>query len=143
MSEKIEEPFKILDYRGISVPLYFDDYGQQIYAVINGKEYGFGSYNDNYLNDVYYIVDQALDYIGDLGDLGFPEAHLEYFFNGRWRDIRLVLYGGRTVKVYILDNKNFWHPENENISDDLLNNIKTDAAAFLSRHLDLIKNLKK
>ena len=37
----------IIDYRGDTIPLYIDDYGQCYYTVIGGEIYSLGTYNTN------------------------------------------------------------------------------------------------
>lgn len=53
------EVSNIIEYRGGKIPLYFDDYGQQVFVVINNKEYGMGGYN-HCLDDVGYLYDKFL-----------------------------------------------------------------------------------
>lgn len=50
-------------YRGISVDIYNDDYGQQFYCTLFGEEVGFGAFNLNYREDLEYLIDEKLDVI--------------------------------------------------------------------------------
>lgn len=50
------KPFKIIKYRGIDIPVYDDDYGQQDFAVIDGKIVSGGSYN-------FFADDEFIGYV--------------------------------------------------------------------------------
>lgn len=39
------KPYKVIKYRKVLIPIYDDDYGQQDFAVVFGKEISGGSYN--------------------------------------------------------------------------------------------------
>ena len=55
------EPLYVISYRGKLIPVYNDDYGQQVFAVINGKEFSGGAYN-LYPEDYFtYQVDKLLE----------------------------------------------------------------------------------
>ena len=86
-------------YRGISVDIYNDDYGQQFYCTLFGEEVGFGAFNLNYREDLEYLIDEKLDVI-----TRFPKFHgssLRWFDNGGYRDIKLV-YKQRILKIFLV-----------------------------------------
>lgn len=56
-----QPPIKMLEYRGLCVPIYDDDYGQQYFMVFEGKEYGGGSFNGFPEYDFCYIIDDVID----------------------------------------------------------------------------------
>lgn len=88
-------------YRGISVDIYNDDYGQQFYCTLFGEEVGFGAFNLNYREDLEYLIDEKLDVIAR-----FPKFHgscLRWFNNGGYRDIKLV-YKQRILKIFLVGN---------------------------------------
>lgn len=88
-------------YRGISVDIYNDDYGQQFYCTLFGEEVGFGAFNLNYREDLEYLIDEKLDVIAR-----FPKFHgscLRWFNNGGYRDIKLV-YKQRLLKIFLVGN---------------------------------------
>lgn len=64
---QLEEPFI---YKGISIPLFNDDYGQQIYCYFNNQCFCFGAYNSSYREDLEYIIDKYLEE----KDMGFMIA---------------------------------------------------------------------
>ena len=86
-------------YRGISVDIYNDDYGQQFYCTLFGEEVGFGAFNLNYREDLEYLIDEKLDVI-----TRFPKFHgssLRWFDNGGYKDIKLV-YKQRILKIFLV-----------------------------------------
>lgn len=94
------KPVSIFKYRGITVPIYLDDYGQCYYAKLENEEISFGSFNTNWQEDLKYLINQKLDLIMFIGE--YPGAKLEWFDNGcSYRDIRLV-YKSRTLKVFLV-----------------------------------------
>lgn len=48
-------------YRGKRIKVYADDYGQCYYFLYNGKQYGCGAYNFDYLGEIVSVVDDDLD----------------------------------------------------------------------------------
>lgn len=91
-----------LFYRGIEVKVYADDPGQQFYAIIEGQEYSFGAFNTNYLDDIFYIIDDKLDNIYRF-DLPYYGAQLKYVYRKGYRDI-VLSYRARELKTFILMN---------------------------------------
>ena len=53
--------YSIIKYRDQIIPVYNDDYGQQMYAVFRGRELSGGSYNFNYIDAFLPTVDEMLD----------------------------------------------------------------------------------
>jgi len=51
----------LLEYRGQIVPMYDDDYGQQVFAVFRGRDLIGGSYNTEYCDSFIGEIDYALD----------------------------------------------------------------------------------
>lgn len=48
------KPYRIITYRGIEIPVYDDDYGQQDFAIVLGQEISGGSYN-------FFSVEEFID----------------------------------------------------------------------------------
>lgn len=107
-----------LDYRKVHVDFYDDDYGQQVYTIWEGKEFGFGAYNLNYKEDMKYLIDEKFDLITRFPELQQERiygAKLSFFFNGYgYRDIGLYARG-RLIKVFLLENQaeNYFPTEDE------------------------------
>ena len=55
--EELNSPFEVIEYREDIIPVYQDDYGQQFYAIIFGREYGGGSYNIAPHRDFLFLYD--------------------------------------------------------------------------------------
>lgn len=112
-------------YRGISVDIYNDDFGQQFYCTLFGEEVGFGAFNLNYRDDLAYLIDEKLDVITRFPRS--PKFHgscLRWFDNGGHRDIKLT-YRQRILKVFLVgdpDSINFekLESESEKILDKLV-----------------------
>lgn len=51
----------VVKYRGKRIKVYIDDYGQSYYFLYNGKSYGCGTYNVDYLGEIVDVVDDDLD----------------------------------------------------------------------------------
>lgn len=89
-------------YRGISVDIYNDDYGQQFYCTLFGEEVGFGAFNLNYREDLKYLIDEKLDVITRFPRFQkFHGSCLRWFNNGEYRDIKLT-YRQRVLKVFLV-----------------------------------------
>jgi len=56
-------PYRMLEYRGEKIPMYIDDYGQQIFIVYNNKAYYGGAYNINTNIDFCTFIDTIKDEI--------------------------------------------------------------------------------
>lgn len=94
-----------LDYRGYHVDFYFDDPGQQVYAVFENEVISFGSYNDNWEDDMKWIIDERLDVITrDFGE-DYPGVDLRWFNNGDHQDIGLY-YKRRLIYVWVTADRN-------------------------------------
>jgi len=52
----------LLEYRGQVVPMYDDDYGQQVFAVFRGRDLVGGTYNLLYCESFMSEIDYALDH---------------------------------------------------------------------------------
>lgn len=59
------EEYKLLTYRGESIPVYIDDYGQQFIAKIGGKYVGAGACSSERYAFMYFsdLIDYELDRI--------------------------------------------------------------------------------
>lgn len=101
-----------LNYRGIDVDFYSDDYGRQVYSYLDGIRIDFGTCNTSYKDDMKKIIDQKLDLIKLYPEL--PGMKLEYFQNGSFRDIHLV-YKFRELQVYLIHPKEVGDKDTENI----------------------------
>ena len=49
-----------LTYKGVVVPIFNDDYGQQWYCIIDGQEYGFGAFNSHIREDLKYLINSFI-----------------------------------------------------------------------------------
>lgn len=107
-------------YRGISVDIYNDDYGQQFYCNLFGEEVGFGAFNLNYREDLEYLIDEKLDVITRFSE--FHGSSLRWFNNGGYRDIKLV-YRQRVLKIFLVGN-----PEKVNFEQ-----LKIDSEKILAK----------
>ena len=56
-----EDYVETITYRGVSVPIFCDDYGQCFYCIVNGKVESFGSFQTGYEDDVKVMIDFMLD----------------------------------------------------------------------------------
>lgn len=68
--EKVEpSPMKIeredyvetITYRGISVPIFCDDYGQCFYCIMDNKAISFGSFQTEYEDETMALIDHKID----------------------------------------------------------------------------------
>ena len=50
-----------IQYRGHEIPLYDDDYGQQVFGKLNGHDLSGGAYNFNYMQDIMAQADYLID----------------------------------------------------------------------------------
>lgn len=107
-------------YRGISVDIYNDDYGQQFYCTLFGEEVGFGAFNLNYREDLEYLIDEKLDVITRFSK--FHGSCLRWFNNGGYRDIKLI-YKQRVLKIFLVGN-----PEMVNFEQ-----LQTDSEKILAK----------
>ena len=106
-----------LDYRGIHVDFYDDDYGQQVYTYFDNEEIGFGAYNMNYKEDMKYLIDKKLDTIYEFDlDSGYLGTCISWFDNNGWEDIKIT-YRTRTLKVINTEKRR----EDIIITEDSLN----------------------
>jgi len=60
-TEKDFPLYGIMEYRGIKVPVYDDDYGQQMFAIYDGSTISGGSYNFFPEHEFVYFIDSKLD----------------------------------------------------------------------------------
>ena len=58
--EKLEYVETVV-YRGQSVPVFLDDYGQCFYCIFNNEEIAFGSFQCEYEDDVRHLIDYEMD----------------------------------------------------------------------------------
>ena len=56
-------PFTTVVYRGQTIDFYDDDNGQSVYFYYGGEEFGCGSFNPNYEDEMHTIVDNKLDFV--------------------------------------------------------------------------------
>ncbi len=62
-----QPPCGVLDYRGLKIPIYDDDPGQQFFMVFEGEEFGGGAFNGYPEEDFCYLIDESIDYKFALG----------------------------------------------------------------------------
>lgn len=58
---KEDNPVYMLLYRGLSIPVYVDDAGQQEFAIFNGESFGAGAYNFDSENTITDWIDDQID----------------------------------------------------------------------------------
>lgn len=95
-----ENEVKELLYRGKLVRVYMDDPGQQYYAVIDNLKYYFGAYNFNYIDDIFYIIDNMIDIIYKFEGKFFG-AQLKFVKKETSRDL-ILTYRLREIKVFLV-----------------------------------------
>lgn len=61
MKMEREEYIETITYRGVSVPIFCDDYGQCFYCILGNKVVSFGSYNTEYEDELRHIIDNIPD----------------------------------------------------------------------------------
>lgn len=57
-----EEYIETIHYKGISVPIFCDDYGQCFYCIYDNRVLGFGSFQSEYENEVKVIIDHDIEH---------------------------------------------------------------------------------
>ena len=59
----------LLEYRGQVVPMYDDDYGQQVFAIFRGRDLVGGAYNmwycDSFIDEIDYALDHEIAFNGE------------------------------------------------------------------------------
>ena len=50
-----------MTYKGVLVPVFYDDYGQCFYCIYKGNELSFGTFNGDYENELKDIIDHDMD----------------------------------------------------------------------------------
>lgn len=91
-----------ISYRDQEINFLSDPSGHQCFAQWGDKLIDLGLDNIYYKEDMCKLVDYELDFITDFRDCqNFVGAKLEWFQNGKHRDIRLT-YKGRILKVFLV-----------------------------------------
>ena len=57
----MDKHIDVVKYRGKRIKVYADDPGQSYYFLYNGKSYGCGTYNFDYLGGIVSVIDSDLD----------------------------------------------------------------------------------
>ena len=60
MKMEREDYVETIHYRGISIPIFCDDYGQCFYCIFNGKVLSFGTFQTEYADDVRTLIDHEI-----------------------------------------------------------------------------------
>ena len=55
-----EEYIETIHYKGVSVPIFCDDYGQCFYCIMDNEVVSFGSFQSEYEDEVKHIIDYKL-----------------------------------------------------------------------------------
>lgn len=98
---KLPDYIETVQYRGETVDMLNDDYGQCVYTTWRSNQIGFGTYNFSYRTDFASLVDDELDTVfwWDLkGE--FPGAVLKKFNNAGTMDIKLT-WRSRILKIWL------------------------------------------
>lgn len=61
MKMELEDYIETITYRGVSVPIFCDDYGQCFYCILNNEVMSFGSFQSEYEEEVRAIIDHIKD----------------------------------------------------------------------------------
>lgn len=61
MKMESEEYIETITYRGISVPIFCDDYGQCFYCILDNEVVSFGSFQAEYEEEVKALIDYKID----------------------------------------------------------------------------------
>ena len=61
MKMEREEYIETITYRGVSVPIFCDDYGQCFYCIFDNEVISFGSFKAEYEEEVKALIDSKLD----------------------------------------------------------------------------------
>lgn len=56
-----EEYIETIHYRGMSVPIFCDDYGQCFYCILDNEIVSFGSFQPEYEDEVKHLIDWKID----------------------------------------------------------------------------------
>lgn len=57
-----EDYVETVHYRGASVPIFCDDYGQCFYCIYDNRVLGFGSFQSEYEDEVKAIIDHDMEH---------------------------------------------------------------------------------
>jgi hypothetical protein len=110
--------YDTIEYREETINFVSDPSGVQCFAQWRGKLIDLGLNNIYYKEDICKYIDRTLDLITDFRNCpDFAGAKLEYFYNGDFRDIRLV-YKGRILKIFLVTgvvNETFLISESEKL----------------------------
>ena len=130
-SKKLENDDYVftVHYRGQDVDVFMDDYGQQYYirGIQGFDDYGLGSFNPNYEDEITSIVDHKIDTIAINWSDKYYGIMLSWFNNGGHRDIQLT-YKMRVLHIFLTDDD---QPE-ENIDVEELKNMSNQILDFLT-----------
>ena len=55
-----EDYIETIHYRGVSVPIFVDDYGQCFYCILDGTTVAFGGFQAEYEDEVKHLIDYEL-----------------------------------------------------------------------------------
>lgn len=124
------EPVTIFKYKNKEVPIFFDEQGQQYYCYLDNTFLGFGTLNNDFEEDLKYLIDDTLDLIYTFsGDLIGGE--LRWIINGRYRDIG-VMYRKRLLKVFCIGKDD---PEFTDLPECMRDHIMQTANKVLTDYL--------
>ena len=62
MKMEHEDYIETIRYRGYSVPVFCDDYGQCFYCIFNNEVLSFGSFQPEYEDEVKSLIDHEIDW---------------------------------------------------------------------------------
>lgn len=90
------------NYRNFSIPVYKREdinlSSSSYYAILMGKQVDFVS--ENWESEIREIIDKYLDLILEIDE----DAWLAWFFNGEYKDIKLV-YKNRILKIFLIQEE--------------------------------------
>ena len=117
---KPENYVSTVHYRGYDVDVYDDDYGQQYYFILDGKEIGCGAYNFDYQGCIQYTIDYNSDHIEQIyNDKPYhPAAEICWRFNQETGERKKVIrYDGFVKELETQDGD--YHQEAKSIMDEI------------------------
>ena len=56
-----EDYIETIHYKGVSVPIFCDDYGQCFYCIFDNEVISFGSFQPDYEDEVRHLIDYKID----------------------------------------------------------------------------------
>jgi hypothetical protein len=117
---KPEDYVTTILYRDHEIDVFMDDYGQQYYFNLDGRDIGCGTYNFDYEDCVRYYVDEKLDHIEIIHNEKphHPSAEVRWSFNQETGDRKKVVrYDGFVKELETQEGD--YHEEVKKFMDEI------------------------